>query len=174
MSSITIPPLTSRPLDLFFVIWFTYHFIVALAFDLQALHDEDYLKPGTQLNDPYRPAIFHSLIEWWNDTCDPLQEHNPLWWVAMIWIEALFMVPFCLFGVYAFVAGKNWIQVPGIVYSSFLIYSLLVLLPEQLFGHHKSPNKPMLLSAYLPFLLVPFVLLYRLRRPPFEKHQKEE
>ena len=60
----------------------------------------------------------------------------------MIWIEAIVMVPVCVLGIYAFWKGKNWFQVPGIIYASILIYSVCVILVEQIFGLHAAPNLP--------------------------------
>lgn len=39
---------------------------------------------------------------------------NPAWFVALVWGEVLFQLPFFFIGAYAFAAQKKWIRIPAL------------------------------------------------------------
>ena len=111
---------------------------------------------------PPRHAV--DLIHWWGRTFDPLLMARPAWWKATIWIDSLFFGPFYVAAIYAWIRGRNWIRIPGIIYGATLITIVLVILAEERFGAHASPNFPVVLLANLPWLLMPIAIIYRLGR----------
>lgn len=111
---------------------------------------------------PPRPAV--DLIHWWGRTFDPLLMARPAWWKATIWIDSLFFGPFYVAAIYAWIRRRNWIRIPGIIYGSTLITIVLVILAEERFGSHPSPNFPVVLMANLPWLVMPAIIIFRLAR----------
>ena len=67
-----------------------------------------------------------------------------------------------LAGVYAFAAGKAWIQKPAIVYGISTATTLLPCLTDVLFGGHTGHNKLALVAIYTPYLLIPLALAIRM------------
>ena len=66
-------------------------------------------------------------------------------------------------------AKKNWIRTPALVYSSFVVATMVPILAE--LAAHRAPGyNPLVVTAfYLPYLLVPLLILGKMAasREPF-------
>jgi hypothetical protein len=62
-------------------------------------------------------------------------------------ISPLVYLPFYAVASYALIRRRNWIRVPGIIWASCLLYSMVVILAEELFGQYASPNPPMIIAG---------------------------
>jgi EXPERA (EXPanded EBP superfamily) len=101
---------------------------------------------------------------------DPLHFTYPIWpppaAVVTIWIDALFFGPFYIVAIYAYMRGKEWIRIPSIIYGSALLTVVLVILGEEIWGSHATPQLSVVLLANLPWLLFPIYIIYRMWRYP--------
>ena len=79
-------------------------------------------------------------------SADRLLAVNPLWYQIMAYASPCVYAPFYLFAIPAFLRGRNWIRIPGLLFSVCMFYSLLVILGEELFGEYKT-SKPGLILA---------------------------
>ncbi len=156
--------LSKRPWDIPILVFFVINLLfVTYIIDLEQL----------VIPDPYhftypvwppRPAV--DLIHWWGSNFDPPLMARLPWWKTTIWIDVLFFGPFYLFGIYAFIKGREWIRIPSIIYSSMLLTNVLVILSEERYGANATPHWPVMLLAHLPWLLFPFYIIYRMGRFP--------
>lgn len=110
------------------------------------------------------PHAAVDAIHWWGYTFDPALIARPVWWKVTIWIDALFFGPFYVVAIYAYLKSKEWIRIPSIIYSSVMLTNVAVILGEEMFGPHATPDLPVVLLANLPWLLVPVYIIYRMWR----------
>src|SRR5438128_919045 len=87
------------------------------------------------------PKAACDLVHWYGLNHDPLLIARPVWWKMTIWIDSLVFGPYYAFAIYAFTKGKNWIRIPAIVQSSFLLAVVTIILGEETFGPHATPNR---------------------------------
>jgi hypothetical protein len=155
-------PLHQRRLDIIFVIFF----VVNLGFITYIVDLEQVVvaNAGNFEYPAWPPAVFVDLVHWWGRTFDPVLLARPAWWKATIWIDALFFGPFYAIGIYAFVAGKDWIRIPSIIWASVLLTNVTIILSEEAFGQHATPELPIVLLANLSRLLMPILMLARMAR----------
>lgn len=106
------------------------------------------------------------LVHWWGRSFDPLLMARPPWWKATIWIDSLFFGPFYVVAIYAYIKGKEWIRIPSIIYSSVLITNVIIILSEEIYGPHRSPQLPIVLLANAPWLLMPIFIICRMWPDP--------
>jgi hypothetical protein len=158
-------PLRRRPVDLLFVVFFLINLcFVTYIVDIEQLtitnpaHFEQPLWP---------PPPFVDLVHWYGDTYDPLLMARPPWWRMTIWIDVLLFGPFYVAAIYAFVKRRNWIRVPALVWSGMMLSNVLIILMEEWSGPHATPNLPFVLAVNLPWLLMPFAMMARMRKEPW-------
>jgi len=124
------------------------------------------------------PKPFIDTVLWWCDEYDPAFCFNPPWMKIMALVSVLFYLPFYPFAIYAFIRGRNWIRVPGLMYGTAMSYTLVVILVEEYLGDYAARNFPIVFIANLYYLLFPLMLLVRLRHThPFSRrlaHKKPE
>lgn len=155
-------PLRRRRLDLVFVAFF----VVNIAFityivDLEQLVIAD---PSHFDYPLWPPAPLIDLVHWWGRTFDPVLLARPPWWKATIWIDALFFGPFYLVATYAFVAGKDWIRLPSVIWAAVMLTNVTIILSEEMFGPYATPQLPVVLLANLAWLAMPILLIARMAR----------
>jgi hypothetical protein len=109
---------------------------------------------------PPKPMV--DVIHWYGANFDPLLMARPVWWKMTIWIDSLFFGPYYAFAIYAFTKGKSWIRIPSIVQSSFLIAIVLIILGEETWGEHATPNRLFVYLDNLPWLVFPMVVIARM------------
>ncbi|XP_051254786.1 sigma intracellular receptor 2 isoform X1 [Dicentrarchus labrax] len=117
------------------------------------------------------------FVKWYAEEFkDPLMMDPPDWFRSFIFCEALFQLPFFPVAAYAFLKGGcKWIRTPAIVYSAHVATTLVPILSRILFYQfpmepHPGPQTPqerwLLVSIYVPYLLVPLLLLFTMLLSP--------
>jgi fructose-specific phosphotransferase system IIC component len=81
------------------------------------------------------------------------------WFKALVYSEVFLQLPFFFVGAYAFLARKNWIRIPAIIYGSFVVATMVPILAA--LGAHEAPGYAAtpLVAFYLPYLLIPAALV---------------
>jgi peptidoglycan/LPS O-acetylase OafA/YrhL len=154
-----------RPIDLFFVVIFSAFTITSLISDLLPTLGVDISHPSSN---------FFVNSNWWyaHDT-DPLFMTPPVWMRIVTGLSAFVYMPFYVLLVLALIKGWNWIQLPAVIYAA-IIASItgIVVFGVEFFGEPQwvTPNPAKFLAFNLPYVLVPILLLIRMRRPrPFAR-----
>lgn len=111
---------------------------------------------------PPRPLV--DLVHWYGSHYDPLLMARPAFWRMTIWIDVLFFGPFYTFAIYAFLRGRNWIRLPALVWSGTMCANVLIILMEERYGRFATPHFPLVLALNAPWLLLPFAVMWRMRR----------
>ncbi|MFH1018102.1 MAG: emopamil-binding family protein [Pseudomonadota bacterium] len=107
------------------------------------------------------PKVFVDLIHWYGRTFDPVLMARPVWWRVTIWWDSLLFGPFYVLAIYAYIRGRNWIRIPGIIWASIMLAGVAVILAEEMWGPHATPNRPMVLALNAPWFLIPLFVLVR-------------
>jgi hypothetical protein len=81
--------------------------------------------------------------------------------------------PFYLVLVYALVRGRNWIQLPAVIYAT-MISSItgIIVFGVEFFGEpeFQTQNPAKFLAFNVPYVAIPLLLLIRMRKPmPFTR-----
>ncbi|NXS63208.1 SGMR2 protein, partial [Brachypteracias leptosomus] len=117
------------------------------------------------------------LLQWYTTTFrDPMMLQPPEWFKAFMYCEALFQLPFFPIAAYAFFKGGcRWIRTPAIIYSTHVATTLFAILAHILFhdfsrselpGPRTQRERLVLVSMYVPYLLIPLLLLYTMLCSP--------
>ncbi len=157
-------PLSQRRGDVLIVAFF----LLNLCFITYIVDFEQLVIPdATHFTYPvWPPAPFVDLVHWWGRTFDPLLMARPVWWKVTLLFDAVFFGPFYAFAIYAFVRGKEWIRLPGIVWASMLFTVTTIIVFEEVYGAYASPQLPVVLLANAPWIVMPIVVAIRLGRSP--------
>ena len=162
-------PLRERPWDIGLLVFFFVNLtFITYIVDFEQIMVAD---PANFAYPIWPPAALIDLVHWWGRTFDPVLLARPPWWMATIWIDALFFGPYYAVAIFAFWKGREWIRIPTIVYASVIMTNVVIILSEEIWGAHASPELPIVLLANAPWLLVPLFLLFRmaLRPHPFTR-----
>src|SRR5260370_1798851 len=158
-------PLRGRPADIFFVVIFSAFTITSLISDLlQAI--------GIDISHP--SSNFFMNANWWyaHDT-DPLFMTPPVWMRIVTGLSAFAYMPFYVLLVLALVRGWNWIQLTAVIYATTIAaITGIVVFGVEFFGEPPwvTTNPAKFLAFNLPYVLVPILLLIRMRKPlPFTR-----
>jgi len=155
-------PFSARKADWFFVGFFLLNlFFITYIVDIEQLIIPD---PAHFQYPAWPPAPFVDMVHSYGSSLDPLLLARPVWWQMTIWLDVLFYGPFYAAAIYAFVKGRDWIRIPAIFYSGMLFADVFIILGEEYAGLHAAPHFMQVLALNLPWLLVPLLLAYRLRR----------
>lgn len=110
---------------------------------------------------------------WYAHDTDPLFMHPPVWMRLVTGLSAFVYGPFYLVLAWALLTGKNWIQLPAVIYATMIAtLTGVVVFGVEFFGEpeFRTPNPVKFLSFNLPYVLVPLLLLARMRRErPFTR-----
>ncbi|NXS38922.1 SGMR2 protein, partial [Balaeniceps rex] len=121
------------------------------------------------------------LLQWYAATFkDPMMLQPPAWFKAFIYCEAFLQMPFFPVAAYAFLKGGcKWIRTPAIIYSTHVATTLFAILAHILFhdfskSEHVGPQtqheRLILLSIYMPYLLIPLLILFTMLYNPHYNH----
>ncbi|PRP91381.1 hypothetical protein ENSA5_54980 [Enhygromyxa salina] len=102
---------------------------------------------------------------WYGRAIDPLFLANPQWLRVMSGISAWVFGPLYLVLAWAFWRGVDAARGPAVAWAVAMLYSLAVHLWMEFFGEHPPVRPALLLGVYLPYVLVPGLVLWRLRAP---------
>jgi hypothetical protein len=111
---------------------------------------------------PPEPAV--DLSHWWGYNFDHDLLARPAWWRVTIWFDNLGFGPFYLVTIYAYIKGKDWIQIPSVIYASAFFTIVLIILGEAWRGQYASPHLPIVLLANLAWLTFPVIIIARMWR----------
>ncbi|WP_155375754.1 EXPERA domain-containing protein [Catellatospora vulcania] len=158
-------PLRERRIDVFFAIVFSAFTVTSVIADLMPTLGFDFSRPSDNfiLNSNY----------WYAHDTDPLFMHPPVWMRIVTGLSALVYMPFYLVLVYALIRGRNWIQLPAVIYATMIsTITGVIVFGVEFFGEPQwqTPNPVKFLSFNLPYVLLPLLLLVRMRKPePFTR-----
>jgi hypothetical protein len=71
-----------------------------------------------------------------------------------------------LIAIYAFARGKSWIRLISIVWASVMLTNVSIILFEEIFGEHATPELGRVLLANAAWLLFPIIVLRRMWKSP--------
>jgi len=158
-------PLRQRPVDLFFA-------IVFLLFAVTSAISDAIPTLGIAM-DPHSANALARANYWYAVSADPLFMHPPVWMRIVTGLSAFVYGPFYLLLVYCLVKGKNWIQLPSVIYATMIVtLTGIVVFGVEFFGEpaFRTPNPVKFLAFNLPYVLIPLLLLIRMRKPnPFHR-----
>jgi len=161
-------PLRERRFDLVFLVFFVINAsFITYVVDLEQLVIAD---PANFEYPLWPPPPLVELVHWYGSTYDPLLMARPAFWRMTIWIDVIFFGPFYLCAFYAFLRGRSWIRLPALVWSGTMMANVLIILMEERYGVTPAPNFGFVLLLNLPWLLMPFLMMWRMRRDdPFSR-----
>jgi len=165
VSDVANLPLRERRIDLFFAVLFVVFAITSGISDaIPTLGIE--MSPDSA--NPLARANY-----WYAIDADPLFMHPPVWMRFVTGLSAFVYGPFYLLLSWALVKGKNWIQLPAVIYA-VMISSItgVIVFGVEFFGEpeFQTQNAVKFLSLNLPYVLMPILLLVRMRKPlPFTR-----
>jgi hypothetical protein len=158
-------PLRQRPIDIVFIVVFSWMIISCFISDLLPTVGVDFSQPSDN--------FFVNSNYWYAHDADPLFMHPPTWMRIVTGLSAFVYLPFYLVLVYSLLTGRNWIQLPSVIYASVIVaLTGVVVFGVEFFGEAalRTHNPAKFLAFNLPYVLVPLVLLIRMRRPqPFAR-----
>lgn len=157
--------LRERPFDYVFIVFFSWAFISCMI--------SDAIPTLGIVQSPDSPNI---LAQWnyaYASVNDPLFLHPPVWMRFVTGLSAFVYAPFYIFLVYALIRGRNWIQFPSVIYATLIVgLTGVVVFGVEFFGEpeYRTPNPWGFLAYNLPYVLIPLLLLIRMRKPlPFTR-----
>lgn len=118
-----------------------------------------------------------NILAQWNyayaSVNDPLFLNPPAWMRFVTGLSAFVYAPFYVFLVYALIRGRNWIQLPAVIYATLIVgITGVIVFGVEFFGEPewRTPNPLGFLAFNLPYVLIPLLLLIRMRKPlPFTR-----
>ncbi len=157
-------PLRRRPFDLALIAFFLFNLLfISYVVDFEQLVIPD----ASHFTYPFwPPRAAVDVIHWYGQTFDPVLIARPVWWKVTVLLDAVLFGPFYLFAIYAFAKGREWIRIPALLYAAMLFTNVVIILFEEAFGEHPTPQLPVVLALNLPYLLVPIQIVYRMARSP--------
>ncbi|KAF0978513.1 hypothetical protein FDP41_002333 [Naegleria fowleri] len=148
-----VPSIFSRPLHLLFFFYFLSHIPITIFIDAQPI-----LSP--YLPQLYPPFLQQILKEQWIEPYqDLLMAKLPVWFASFGVCEIFVQLPFFFIALYAFVAGKNWIRIPAIIYSAHVMTTLVPIMAVFLFDKEYLNHNAFLLGTYSVYFIIPLLLL---------------
>ncbi|MGC5167691.1 EXPERA domain-containing protein [Luteimicrobium sp. DT211] len=158
-------PLRERPVDIGFALVFT-------AFTVTSIISDMLPTLGVDISRPSSNPIVNSNYWYAHDT-DPLFMHPPTWMRICTGLSAFVYLPFYVLLVIALVRGWEWIQLPAVIYATMIVtLTGIVIFGVELFGEAAwvTPRPGKFLAFNLPYVLLPLLLLVRMRKPdPFTR-----
>lgn len=156
--------LRERPIDILFAVVFSAFTVTSIISDLLPSLGVDFTQPT---GNPLVDANY-----WYAHDADPLFMQPPLWMRIATSLSAFVYMPFYIVLVTALIRGWNAIQLPCVIYAT-MISSItgIVIFGVELFDPvWRSPDPAKFLAFNLPYVLLPILLLVRMRKPlPFTR-----
>ncbi|MCU1523893.1 MAG: hypothetical protein JWO18_787 [Microbacteriaceae bacterium] len=158
-------PLRRRKIDIFFAVIFSAFAITSVISDLLPTISVD-----------FSPASGNFLVQgnyWYAHDADPLFMNPPVWMRFVTGLSAFVYGPFYLVLVYALLTGRNWIQLPAVIYATMIsVITGVIVYGVEFFGEpeFQTQNPLKFLAFNLPYVVIPLILLARMRKPmPFTR-----
>ena len=131
--------------------YFISHIPITLCVDMQALFGQ------------YYPEPLRNLFAWYSSTYHDvlMAPPSPIWLQSFITCEVFLQLPFFFYATRALWNRDNSIRVPMIIYGTHVATTVLPILAELLHSPELTASEVMiLLSFYVPYLLIPLALVY--------------
>ncbi|HVV09414.1 emopamil-binding family protein [Amycolatopsis sp.] len=158
-------PLRRRGVDIFFVVVFSAFTVTSIISDLLPTVGVDFTHPSAN--------FFVNSNYWYAHDADPLFMHPPSWMRIVTGLSAFVYMPFYVVLVYALATARNWIQLPAVIYATMIVtLTGVVVFGVEFWGEQatRTQNPAKFLAFNLPYVLVPLLLLIRMRKPlPFTR-----
>ncbi|WP_051266097.1 EXPERA domain-containing protein [Nakamurella lactea] len=158
-------PLRDRRIDIVFAVFFAAFTITSLISDLLPTVGVDFTQPSDN--------FFVQSNYWYAHDTDPLFMTPPDWMRIVTGLSAFVYMPFYPVLVYALLRGRNWIQLPAVIYATMIVtLTGIVVFGVEFFGEQqwRTPNPAKFLAFNTWYVLVPLLLLIRMRKPlPFTR-----
>ena len=157
--------LRDRRFDIFLAVVFSAFTVTSVISDLLPTVGVNFSHPSTN--------FFVQSNYWYAHDADPLFMNPPDWMRIVTGLSAFVYMPFYVLLVFSLLAGKNWIQLPSVIYAT-MIASItgIIVFGVEFFGEQalRTQNPVKFLLFNLPYVLVPLILLARMRKPlPFTR-----
>jgi hypothetical protein len=155
-------PLRSRKVD-----WILLAFFAVNLFFITYFVDIEQLTIANPFHFAYPAWPPHAIVDMvhsYGQKYDPLLMARPAFWRMTIWIDVLWNGPFYVAAIYAISRGREWIRVPGLIWSGSMSAVVLVILAEEYNGIHASPHFPIVLLLNIPWLALPLGTIIRMAR----------
>ncbi len=157
--------LRDRPIDIVFAVFFTLFIVTSCIADLLPTIGINFSQPdGTFLVDSNY---------WYAHDADPLFMHPPVWMRIVTGLSAFVYMAFYLVLVPSLIKGFNWIQLPAVIYATMIAgVTGIIVFGVEFFGEpeFQTQNPLKFLAFNLPYVIVPLLLLIRMRKPmPFTR-----
>jgi hypothetical protein len=158
-------PLRQRPVDIFFICIFSIFIVTCIISDSveglgipQVAHSTNLL---AQLNYTYASNY------------DPLYKAEHVWLRFISGTSAFLYLPFYVLLIISLVKGWNRIQIFAVIYATMIIsLTAIPIFGQEFFGPSadRTPNPLVFLAYNAPYVVIPFILLLRMRKPlPFRR-----
>ncbi|HSB21190.1 MAG TPA: emopamil-binding family protein [Anaeromyxobacteraceae bacterium] len=155
-------PLRRRPFDVALLAFFGLNLLVVtygVSLEQIVIADPFHFTPP-----PWPPGPLLDLVHWYERNFDPLLLARPAWYRATIWLDVVCFGPFYAAAIYAFAAGRDWIRIPSVVWASMMFTNVFIILFDEMRGTHATPHPMAVVGANLAWLLVPFLVVWRVGR----------
>ncbi len=158
-------PLRERKIDLFFAVLF-------VTFAVTSGISDAVPTLGIEMTaDSANPIVRANY--WYAHDADPLFMHAPVWMRIVTGLSTFVYGPFYLVLAYCLVKGRNWIQLPAVIYGTMIsTITGIIVTGVELFGEpqYQTQNAVKFFSFNWPYIFMPIVLIIRMRRPmPFTR-----
>jgi hypothetical protein len=154
-------PLRERPVDLLLIAFFAISVLYGFLFSLP-----QGLGVPVSADSPWPPL---RALHDWAVRIEPAHLDPPASLIASALLDGFVHAPFGLVLIYALATGRSWIRIPALIYVGSSVTNMLGYFYVTFFGPHPPLDLAVYIPMNLPWLLVPLLLAWRMRRPePFE------
>ena len=160
-------PLSKRPIDILLIAFYAVSFTYGFLFNIP-----EALGVAVSPESPWPPLRW--LYEWAvAEEPAHLLVPLPIFLFSAVAIDAFIHTPFIAVMIYAIINEKNWIRLPCWLFAGSAITNMYYYFMATLLGDHPPPNTFYYLVFNLPWLLMPMLLVWRMRHPqPFCSDQE--
>jgi hypothetical protein len=158
-------PLRERRIDIVFAVVFAAFTVTSIISDLLPTVGVDFSHPSSN--------FFVNSNYWYAHDADPLFMHPPAWMRIVTGLSAFVYMPFYVLLVICLLRGYNWIQLPSVIYATMIAtITGVIVFGVEFWGEPewRTGNPAKFLAFNLPYVLLPLLLLIRMRKPlPFTR-----
>jgi hypothetical protein len=154
----TAKRLRRRPIDVLLSAFYSISVLYGLLFNLP-----EALGIAVSPESPWPPLRW---LYGWAVAEEPahLMRPLPIYLRSAVAIDGFVHAPFLLVLIYALVTGKAWIRLWAMLFAGSSITNMYYYLMHTLLGEHPPPNTLYYLAFNLPWLLMPMLLAWRMRK----------
>ncbi|MDR0368812.1 MAG: DUF2781 domain-containing protein [Bacteroidales bacterium] len=157
--------LKERPIDIFFMIIFSVFILTSCIADMIPTLGIDFNQPSSN--------FIVNANYWYAEGTDPLFQNPPMWMRIVTGLSAFVYMPFYIILVISLAKGWNNIQLPAVIYATMIAgITGIVVFGVEFFGEPewRTPNPAKFLMFNSPYVLIPILLLIRMRKQmPFTR-----